>query len=136
MIKKALQFALLLTKKHQALNEQLNKPIPFLKKIRVKDQLNEINKQMISFLLETAEYRSFIKENKDYHQMYTDLILYYFQSIHHQINFYEMEIDRLEFEEKFAQNLFINTHLPLHDHKIHHLQKKLHSFYQLINFTS
>lgn len=135
MIKKALQFALLLTKKHQALNDKINQPMPFLAKIRAKDQLHEINRQMILFLLETAEYREVIKANKTYHGMYTDLILYYFKSIHHEINFYEMEIDRLEFEEQFSKNLFFPAHLPLRDHELNNLQEKLHSFYQLINFN-
>lgn len=104
-MKKALECALILTRKHQLLGDKIALSTDYLKKIELNDKQTEINKQMVDFLIELQEFVEFIKVNQELKLMYTELVNYYFKQIHHQINFYEIELDRLEFESKFSINL-------------------------------
>ena len=100
-MKKALECALILTRKHQLLGDKIALSTDYLKKIGLKDKQSEINKQMIEFLVELQEFVEFIRVNQELRLMYVELVNYYFTQIHHQINFYEIELDRLEFEVPF-----------------------------------
>lgn len=132
-MKKALECALILTKKHQTLGNKILLSINYLEKIELKDKQFEINRQMIDFLVELQDFIEFIKVNPELKLMYYELVNYYFTQIHHEINFYEIELDRLEFESNFSINL-INQRKSLEKkEEINSIQKKLHSFYQLIN---
>ena len=104
-MKKALECALILTRKHQLLGDKIALSTDYLKKIELKDKQSEINKQMIEFLVELQEFVEFIRVNQELRLMYVELVNYYFTQIHHQINFYEIELDRLEFESKFSINM-------------------------------
>lgn len=132
-MKKALEFALVLTKKHQLLGNKIITSTNYLEKIELKDKQVEINKQMIEFLIELQDFVHFIKVNPELKLIYSELINYYFTQIHHQINFYEIELDRLEFEAKFSINLINHTKSLKKKREINIVQKKLDSFYNLIN---
>lgn len=132
-MKEALEFALVLTRKHQLLGNKILQSTNYLEKIELKDKQLEINKQMIDFLIEMQDFISFIKLNPELKLIYRELIKYYFTQIHHQINFYEIELDRLEFESKFSINLISQLNSSEKKREIILIQKKLDSFYQLIN---
>ena len=132
-MKKALECALILTRKHQLLGDKITLSTDYLKKIELKDKQAEINKQMILFLIEAQEFVEFIQLNKEYKLMYSELVNYYFNQIHHQINFYEIELDRLEFESKFSINIINNSTCFEKKNEINSVQEKLNSCYQLIN---
>ncbi|MEG0187386.1 hypothetical protein [Algoriella sp.] len=133
MMKKALECALILTRKHQLLGDKITLSTDYLKKIELKDKQAEINKQMILFLIEAQEFVEFIQLNKEYKLMYSELVNYYFNQIHHQINFYEIELDRLEFESKFSINIINNSTCFEKKNEINSVQEKLNSCYRLIN---
>ena len=78
MMKKALECALILTRKHQLLGDKITLSTDYLKKIELKDKQAEINKQMILFLIEAQEFVEFIQLNKEYKLMYSELVNYYF----------------------------------------------------------
>ena len=132
-MKKALECALILTRKHQLLGDKITLSTDYLKKIELKDKQSEINKQMILFLIEVQEFVEFIQLNKEYKSMYSELVNYYFNQIHHQINFYEIELDRLEFESKFSINIINNSTCFEKKNEINSVQEKLNSCYRLIN---
>lgn len=132
-MKKALECALILTRKHQLLGDKITLSTDYLKKIELKDKQSEINKQMILFLIEVQEFVEFIQLNKEYKSMYSELVNYYFNQIHHQINFYEIELDRLEFESKFSINVINNSKCYEKKTEINSVQEKLNSCYRLIN---
>lgn len=132
-MKKALEFALVLTKKHQLLGNKIAQSTNYLEKIELKDKQIEINKQMIDFLIELQDFVHFIKINPELKLIYVELINYYFTQIHHQINFYEIELDRLEFEAKFSINLLNKVKSLEKKQEIILVQKKLDSFYRLVN---
>ena len=132
-MKKALECALILTRKHQLLGDKITLSTDYLKKIELKDKQAEINKQMILFLIEAQEFVESIQLNKEYKLMYSELVNYYFNQIHHQINFYEIELDRLEFESKFSINIINNSTCFEKKNEINSVQEKLNSCYQLIN---
>jgi len=132
-MKEALEFALVLTRKHQLLGNKIIQSTNYLEKIELKDKQIEINKQMIEFLIEVQDFISFMKLNPELKLIYTELINYYFTQIHHQINFYEIELDRLEFESKFSINLISQLNSSEKKREINLIQKKLDSFYSLIN---
>ena len=88
---------------------------------------------MILFLIEAQEFVEFIQLNKEYKLMYSELVNYYFNQIHHQINFYEIELDRLEFESKFSINIINNSTCFEKKNEINSVQEKLNSCYRLIN---
>ncbi len=132
-MKKALECALILTRKHQLLGDKITLSTDYLKKIELKDKQAEINKQMILFLIEAQEFVEFIQLNKEYKLMYSELVNYYFNQIHHQINFYEIELDRLEFESKFSINIINNSTCFEKKNEINSVQEKLNSCYRLIN---
>ncbi len=77
-MKKALECALILTRKHQLLGDKITLSTDYLKKIELKDKQAEINKQMILFLIEAQEFVEFIQLNKEYKLMYSELVNYYF----------------------------------------------------------
>ncbi len=133
MMKKALECALILTRKHQLLGDKIALSTDYLKKIELKDKQLEINKQMINFLIELQEFVEFIKVNQELKLMYIELVNYYFNQIHHQINFYEIELDRLEFESKFSINLINQMKLIEKKCEINSVQEKLNSCYNIIN---
>ncbi len=133
MMKKALECALILTKKHQLLGDKYLLSTDYLKKIELKDKQSTINQQMITFLIEIQEYVEFIKLNPNLKTIYTELVDYYFKQIHHQINFYEMELDRLEFESKFSIHTINHIKQFEKNSEIIMVQEKLHSCYKLIN---
>ena len=132
-MKKALECALILTRKHQLLGDKITLSTDYLKKIELKDKQAEINKQMILFFIEAQEFVEFIQLNKEYKLMYSELVNYYFNQIHHQINFYEIELDRLEFESKFSINIINNSTCFEKKNEINSVQEKLNSCYRLIN---
>lgn len=132
-MKEALEFALVLTRKHQLLGNKIIQSTNYLEKIELKDKQLEINKQMIEFLIESQDFIYLVKLNHELKLIYTELINYYFTQIHHQINFYEIELDRLEFESKFSINLISQLNSSEKKKEINLIQKKLDSFYQLIN---
>lgn len=132
-MKKALECALILTRKHQLLGDKIALSTEYLKKIELKDKQTEINKQMIEFLIELQEFVDFIKVNQELKLMYTELVNYYFNQIHHQINFYEIELDRLEFESKFSINLINQIKLTEKKGEINSVQEKLNLCYNIIN---
>ncbi|WP_413532336.1 hypothetical protein [Empedobacter brevis] len=132
-MKKALECALILTRKHQLLGDKIALSTDYLKKIELKDKQLEINKQMINFLIELQEFVEFIKVNQELKLMYIELVNYYFNQIHHQINFYEIELDRLEFESKFSINLINQMKLIEKKCEINSVQEKLNSCYNIIN---
>ena len=131
-MKKALECALILTRKHQLLGDKITLSTDYLKKIELKDKQAEINKQMILFLIEAQEFVEFIQLNKEYKLMYSELVNYYFNQIHHQINFYEIELDRLEFESKFSINIVNQSKGFEKNSEINSVQEKLNSCYKLI----
>ena len=133
MMKKALECALILKKKHQLLGDKYLLSTDYLKKIELKDKQSTINQQMITFLIEIQEYVEFIKLNPNLKTIYTELVDYYFKQIHHQINFYEMELDRLEFESKFSIHTINHIKQFEKNSEIIMVQEKLHSCYKLIN---
>ncbi len=132
MMKKALECALILTRKHQLLGDKIALSTDYLKKIELKDKQAEINKQMIEFLIEMQEFIEFIKLNQELKMMYKELVNYYFNQIHHQINFYEIELDRLEFESKFSINIVNQSKGFEKNSEINSVQEKLNSCYKLI----
>lgn len=132
-MKKALECALILTRKHQLLGDKIALSTDYLKKIELKDKQSEINKKMIEFLIEVQEFVEFIKVNQELKLMYTDLVNYYFNQIHHQINFYEIELDRLEFESKFSINLINQIKKNEKNGEINSVQEKLNLCYNIIN---
>lgn len=132
-MKKALECALILTRKHQLLGDKIAISTDYLKKIELKDKQSEINRQMIDFLIEMQEFIDFIKVNQGLTMMYKELINYYFKQIHHQINFYEIELDRLEFESKFSINIVNQSKRFEKSSEIISVQEKLNSCYKLIN---
>ena len=131
-MKKALECALILTRKHQLLGDKIALSTDYLKKIELKDKQAEINKQMIEFLTEVQEFIEFIKLNQELKMMYKELVNYYFNQIHHQINFYEIELDRLEFESKFSINVVNQSKRFEKNCEISSVQEKLNSCYKLI----
>ncbi len=131
-MKKALECALILTRKHQLLGDKIALSTDYLKKIELKDKQAEINKQMIEFLIEMQEFIEFIKLNQELKMMYKELVNYYFNQIHHQINFYEIELDRLEFESKFSINIVNQSKGFEKNSEINSVQEKLNSCYKLI----
>ena len=131
-MKKALECALILTRKHQLLGDKIAISTDYLKKIELKDKQAEINKQMIEFLIEMQEFIEFIKLNQELKMMYKELVNYYFNQIHHQINFYEIELDRLEFESKFSINIVNQSKGFEKNSEINSVQEKLNSCYKLI----
>ena len=131
-MKKALECALILTRKHQLLGDKIALSTDYLKKIELKDKQSEINKQMIEFLIEMQEFIEFIKLNQELKMMYKELVNYYFNQIHHQINFYEIELDRLEFESKFSINIVNQSKGFEKNSEINSVQEKLNSCYKLI----
>ncbi|CAM3213712.1 hypothetical protein NZD85_12180 [Empedobacter stercoris] len=133
MMKKALECALILTRKHQLLGDKIALSTDYLKKIELNDKQTEINKQMVDFLIELQEFVEFIKVNQELKLMYTELVNYYFKQIHHQINFYEIELDRLEFESKFSINLINQIKRNEKNGEINSVQEKLNSCYNIIN---
>ncbi|HJD87110.1 hypothetical protein [Empedobacter stercoris] len=132
-MKKALECALILTRKHQLLGDKIALSTDYLKKIELNDKQTEINKQMVDFLIELQEFVEFIKVNQELKLMYTELVNYYFKQIHHQINFYEIELDRLEFESKFSINLINQIKRNEKNGEINSVQEKLNSCYNIIN---
>ena len=132
-MKKALECALILTRKHQLLGDKIALSTDYLKKIEQNDKQTEINKQMVDFLIELQEFVEFIKVNQELKLMYTELVNYYFKQIHHQINFYEIELDRLEFESKFSINLINQIKRNEKNGEINSVQEKLNSCYNIIN---
>ncbi|WP_333660564.1 hypothetical protein [Chishuiella changwenlii] len=132
-MKEALEFALVLTRKHQLLGNKIIQSTNYLEKIELKDKQIEINKQMIEFLIELQDFIYLVKLNPELKLIYTELINYYFTQIHHQINFYEIELDRLEFEATFSINLISQLKTSEKKREINLIQKKLDSFYNLIN---
>ena len=132
-MKEALEFALVLTRKHQLLGNKIIQSTNYLEKIELKDKQIEINKQMIEFLIELQDFIYLVKLNPELKLIYTELINYYFAQIHHQINFYEIELDRLEFEATFSINLISQLKTSEKKREINLIQKKLDSFYNLIN---
>ncbi|QNT14854.1 hypothetical protein HNV03_09365 [Empedobacter stercoris] len=133
MMKKALECALILTRKHQLLGDKIALSTDYLKKIELNDKQTEINKQMVDFLIELQDFVEFIKVNQELKLMYTELVNYYFKQIHHQINFYEIELDRLEFESKFSINLINQIKRNEKNGEINSVQEKLNSCYNIIN---
>ena len=131
-MKKALECALILTRKHQLLGDKIALSTDYLKKIELKDKQAEINKQMIEFLIEMQEFIEFIKLNQELKMIYKELVNYYFNQIHHQINFYEIELDRLEFESKFSINIVNQSKGFEKNSEINSVQEKLNSCYKLI----
>ena len=131
-MKKALECALILTRKHQLLGDKIALSTDYLKKIELKDKQAETNKQMIEFLIEMQEFIEFIKLNQELKMMYKELVNYYFNQIHHQINFYEIELDRLEFESKFSINIVNQSKGFEKNSEINSVQEKLNSCYKLI----
>ena len=131
-MKKALECALILTRKHQLLGDKIALSTDYLKKIELKDKQAEINKQMIEFLIEMQEFIEFIKLNQELKMTYKELVNYYFNQIHHQINFYEIELDRLEFESKFSINIVNQSKGFEKNSEINSVQEKLNSCYKLI----
>ena len=87
---------------------------------------------MIEFLIEMQEFIEFIKLNQELKMMYKELVNYYFNQIHHQINFYEIELDRLEFESKFSINIVNQSKGFEKNSEINSVQEKLNSCYKLI----
>mgnify|MGYP000890006257 CR=1 FL=1 len=132
-MKEALEFALVLTRKHQLLGNKIIQSTNYLEKIELKDKQIEINKQMIEFLIELQDFIYLVKLNPELKLIYTELINYYFTQIHHQINFYEIELDRSEFEATFSINLISQLKTSEKKREINLIQKKLDSFYNLIN---
>ena len=132
-MKKALECALILTRKHQLLGDKIALSTDYLKKIELKDKQSEINKQMIEFLIEMQEFIEFIKLNQELKMMYKELVNYYFNQIHHQINFYEIELDRLEFESKFSINMINQFNQNEKNNEINSVQEKLNLYYTIIN---
>ncbi|MDM1522649.1 hypothetical protein HX088_05075 [Empedobacter sp. 225-1] len=132
-MKKPLECALILTRKHQLLGDKIALSTDYLKKIELNDKQTEINKQMVDFLIELQEFVEFIKVNQELKLMYTELVNYYFKQIHHQINFYEIELDRLEFESKFSINLINQIKRNEKNGEINSVQEKLNSCYNIIN---
>ncbi|MCA4809388.1 hypothetical protein IF128_06480 [Empedobacter stercoris] len=132
-MKKALECALILTRKHQLLGDKIALSTDYLKKIELNDKQTEINKQMVDFLIELQDFVEFIKVNQELKLMYTELVNYYFKQIHHQINFYEIELDRLEFESKFSINLINQIKRNEKNGEINSVQEKLNSCYNIIN---
>ncbi|MGV0941630.1 MULTISPECIES: hypothetical protein [unclassified Empedobacter] len=133
MMKKALECALILTRKHQLLGDKIALSTDYLKKIKLKDKQSEINKQMIEFLVELQEFVEFIRVNQELRLMYVELVNYYFTQIHHQINFYEIELDRLEFESKFSINMINQFNQNEKNNEINSVQEKLNLYYTIIN---
>ncbi|WP_312556075.1 hypothetical protein [Empedobacter brevis] len=133
MMKKALECALILTRKHQLLGDKITLSTDYLKKIELRDKQVEINKQMVDFLIELQEFIEFIKVNQTLKLMYIELVNYYFNQIHHQINFYEIELDRLEFESKFSINFVHPNKKNEKNCEINSVQEKLNLCYTIIN---
>ena len=88
---------------------------------------------MIEFLVELQEFVEFIRVNQELRLMYVELVNYYFTQIHHQINFYEIELDRLEFESKFSINMINQFNQNEKNSEINSVQEKLNLYYTIIN---
>lgn len=132
MMKKALECALILTEKHQAFNQKIAQTSSYIDQKELRRKQTIIDQQIIQFLEEIQEFKELIMIQNDLKILYIQLVKYYSKQIHLKINRFQMELDLLEFESKFALNAFSPKKNTSHNHDIEIIQRKLNSYYQLI----
>jgi hypothetical protein len=132
MMKKALECALILTERHRAINQQLSTSDLYSNQKTLRSKQMEISQQIIQFLDEIQEFKSFILMNGELTEQYNQLINYYSNQIHTKINQYQMELDLLAFESKFYFASSDPNNLPQHKPDVEILQAKQNAYYNLI----
>lgn len=132
MMKKALECALILTDRHRAINQQLLTSDLYSKQKELRAKQMKISHQIIQFLEEIQEFKSFILMNSELAEQYDQLINYYSNQIHTRINQYQLELDLLVFESKFYFSTTEPNHFPSPKQDVELLQAKQNSYYNLI----
>ncbi|MBF0596704.1 hypothetical protein [Faecalibacter rhinopitheci] len=131
-MKKALECALILTDKHLVISKKIQECSNYTIQKKLRHQQSFIEQQIIQFLEEIQEFKDLIMLQNDLKMLYIKLINYYSKQIHLKINRFQMELDLLEFESKFALTAFSAKKHKIHNHEIEIIQQKLNSYYQLI----
>ena len=131
-MKKALECALILTERHRAITQKLLNTDLYSKQKDLRAKQMKISHQIIQFLEEIQEFKSFILMNNELSEQYNQLINYYSNQIHTRINQYQLELDLLAFESKFYISSLDPNHFPSPKQDVELIQAKQNSYYNLI----
>ena len=129
-MKKALDFAIILTERHQELTLKIGNSCRYTSQKNLRKKQLEIAKQIIQFLEEVQEYKELLILNPETKLQYKYLINYYAIQIHHKINQYQLKKDLKSFETKF--NLFVanQNELVNDNNDLEIIQSKMDNYYQ------
>lgn len=129
-MEKAIECALILTKKHQQFTIRINTEISTLKRQELKLKQGEITHQIIQFLEEIQEYKHLFVLDTKIEKAYQYLVNYYSKEIHLKINQYQTKLNIITFEEKMTSSFQENQDHFLIKNSQKIIQKKLKTYFQ------
>ena len=132
MMEKALEFAIILTEKHQNLAQLISKSRDFSSQKELRKKQTEISHQIIEFLEDLQEVNDIIMMKKDLRNQYNYLVNYYSKNIYIKIDQYQLKLDLLKFENNFTSSYITQTKNNTRNEDIETIQQKLDSYYNLI----
>jgi len=131
-MEKALEFAIILTEKHQNLAHLISKSRDFSSQKELRKKQTEISHQIIEFLEDLQEVNDIIMMKKDLRDQYDYLVNYYSKNIYIKIDQYQLKLDLLKFENNFTSSYITQTKNNTRIEDIEMIQQKLNSYYNLI----
>lgn len=135
-MEKALECALILTKKHQELNLQISNEISSQKRQEMKTKQANITHQILTFLEEIQAYKDLFVLNTELEKHYQFLVNYYSKEIYIKINQCQTKLNIIEFEEKITSSL--NQSIRINSSRttqkmIKHKLKTYYQFFKKVN---
>ena len=130
MMKKVLDFAIILTEKHQELSLKIGNSCRYTSQKELRRKQLEITQQIIQFLEEVQEYKEVLLLNPETKVQYHYLINYYAAQIHTKINQYQLMKDLKSFETKFDLYPSNPNEIENEKHDLEIIQSKMDNYYQ------
>ena len=130
MMKKVLDFAIILTEKHQELSLKIGNSCRYTSQKELRRKQLEITQQIIQFLEEVQEYKDVLLLNPETKVQYHYLVNYYAAQIHTKINQYQLMKDLKSFETKFDLYPSNPNEIDHEKHDLEIIQSKMDNYYQ------
>lgn len=129
-MKKVLDFAIILTEKHQELSLKIGDSCRYSTQKDLRKKQLKITQQIIQFLEEVQEYKELLILNPNTKDQYHYLVNYYAVQIHNKINQFQLKKDLKSFETKFDFNPSNQNKIEKVNNDLELIQSKMDNYYQ------
>lgn len=129
-MKKALDFAIILTEKHQELSLKIGNSCRYTSQKELRKKQLLITEEIIQFLEEVQEYKDVLILDPENKAKYNYLVNYYSIQIHNKINQFQLKKDLISFETRFNIYTINQKETENESCDVEIIQAKMDNYYQ------